>query len=334
MKFGLVPISEAEGAILAHAVRIGGLALKKGDVITSDRLRMLAEGGVQSVIAARLEEDDVGEDEAAAQIAERLAGSHVRRGPPFTGRVNLFADAAGLAIFDRDAIDRINAIDEAITVATVPMHRAVEDGDMIATVKIIPFSTNAPTLNAALETICASRAVEVAPFRPLRVAVASTVLPGLKESVIAKTLRALEARLAPTGARVVRHLACRHETQDLGDALRRLEPEADVLIVFGASAITDRRDVIPATIEAFGGRIERFGMPVDPGNLLLLAAFGAKPVIGAPGCARSPKENGFDWVLQRVLAGVPISDSDIRGMGVGGLLMEIGSRPQPREPHE
>jgi len=334
MKFGSVPIDEAEGAILAHAVRIEGLALKKGDVVTSDRRKMLAAAGVQRVVAARLEGGDVVEDEAAARLAARLAGKHVRCAAPFTGRVNLFAEAAGLALLDRDAIDRVNAIDETITVATLPAYRAVEDGDMIATVKIIPFSTRERTLERALKALGSSPAVTVAPFRPRRVAVVSTLLPGLKDSVVAKTLRALESRLAPAGARVVGHLTSAHDVEALRDALTRLEPEADVLVVFGASAITDRRDVIPAAIEAFGGQIERFGMPVDPGNLLLLAVRGDKPVIGAPGCARSPKENGFDWVLQRVLAGVPVTDADIRAMGVGGLLMEIASRPQPREPHE
>jgi len=334
VRFGSVPIGEADGAILAHAVRIEGLALKKGDVLTSDRQKLLAEAGVASVIAARLEDGDVGENDAAARLAERLAGANARCAAPFTGRVNLFAEAAGLAMFDRDAIDRINAVDEAITVATLPLHRPVEVGDMVATVKIIPFSTPARTLARALDAAGSAPAVAVAPFRPLRVAVASTLLPGLKETVVDKTLRALKARLAPTGARVTAHLACPHDAAALREALARLEPEADVLVVFGASAITDRRDVIPTAVEAFGGRIERFGMPVDPGNLLLLASRGGKPIIGAPGCARSPKENGFDWVLQRILAGVPVGDGDIRGMGVGGLLMEISSRPQPREPHD
>ena len=334
MRFGVVPVDEAEGAILAHAVRIDGVALKKGDVVTSERRRQLAQAGVTSVVAARLEDGDVGEDEAALRLAERLAGEQVRCAPPFTGRVNLFAEAAGLAIVDRAAIDRLNAINEAITVATLPSCRAVEDGDMVATVKIIPFSTRGETLDAVLEALGASPAVSVAPFRPLRVGVASTLLPGLKESVVAKTLRALEARLAPTGARVVEHMTTPHETGPLAEALERLAQDADLLVIFGASAITDRRDVVPAAVEAFGGRIERFGMPVDPGNLLLLASRGGTPIVGAPGCARSPKENGFDWVLQRLLAGVPITDADIRAMGVGGLLMEIASRPQPREPHD
>jgi molybdenum cofactor cytidylyltransferase len=72
-------------------------------------------------------------------------------------------------------------------------------------------------------------------------------------------------------------------------------------------------------------------MPVDPGNLLILGEIGGTPVIGAPGCARSPKENGFDWVLDRYLADLEVTPDDITGMGVGGLLMEIKSRPQPRE---
>jgi molybdenum cofactor cytidylyltransferase len=334
MKFGAVPIEEADGAILAHAVRIEGLALKKGDIVTPERRKMLADAGVRSVVGARLEEDDVGEDEAAARLAERLAGRGVRCATPFTGRVNLFAEEAGLAVIERNAIDRVNATDETITVATLPLYRTVEDGDMVATVKIIPFATSRRTLEAALDALGSPPAVAVAPFRLQRVAVVSTMLPGLKESVIAKTLRALEARLAPTGARVVGHLTCRHDALSIREALRRLEPDADVVIIFGASAITDRRDVIPSAIEESGGRIERFGMPVDPGNLLLLATHGATTIIGAPGCARSPKENGFDWVLQRILAGVPIADSDIRAMGVGGLLMEIATRPQPREPHE
>jgi len=334
MKFGEAPIDEAEGAILAHAVRIDGLALKKGDIVTRERQIALAAAGVTKVVAARLEEGDVGEDEAAMRLSKRLAGKHVRLSAPFTGRVNIFAEAAGLALIDGAAVDRLNAIDEAVTVATLPPYRRVAEGDMVATVKIIPFSARRSTVEAVLAALGPAPVIAVTPFKPLRIGVVSTLLPSLKASVVAKTLRALEARLAPTGARVAAHETTPHEIEPLAAALARLEACSDALIVFGASAITDRRDVIPAAIESLGGRIERFGMPVDPGNLLLLATRGATPIIGAPGCARSPKENGFDWVLQRMLAGVPTRDADVRAMGVGGLLMEIASRPQPRAPFD
>ncbi|HEY5207063.1 MAG TPA: molybdopterin-binding protein [Roseiarcus sp.] len=333
MKFGSTPIGEAEGAVLAHAVRTDGIAFKKGDILTRERQLALAEAGVTSVVAARLESGDVGENEAALKLAKRLAGAHLRCAAAFTGRVNMFAEIAGLAIIDAEAIDRVNAVDEGITVATLPPYRVVAHGDMVATVKIIPFAIPGSALEAAL-TLSPSEAITVRSFKPMRIGVVSTTLPGLKASTVAKTLRVLEARLAPTGARVVAQEIVPHEVQPLAKALAKLIDGSDVLIAFGASAITDRRDVIPAAVEAIGGRIERFGMPVDPGNLLLLAERQGMPIIGAPGCARSPKENGFDWVLQRVLAGVPIHDADIRAMGLGGLLMEIASRPQPRAPDD
>jgi molybdenum cofactor cytidylyltransferase len=166
----------------------------------------------------------------------------------------------------------------------------------------------------------------------------ATTLPTLKASVLDKTRRLLDARLARAGAGVIAEHRVAHTAEAVSAALAELRRMgADLLIVFGASAMVDAADVVPAGIVGAGGQIRHLGMPVDPGNLLVLGALGAAPVIGAPGCARSPKENGFDWILQRLLAGLDVSPADITALGVGGLLMEIVSRPQPREggaPHE
>jgi molybdenum cofactor cytidylyltransferase len=70
-------------------------------------------------------------------------------------------------------------------------------------------------------------------------------------------------------------------------------------------------------------------MPVDPGNLLLIGNAGGVPVLGAPGCARSPGERlrlGADAAARRPQGHA----RRLTGMGVGGLLMEIVTRPQPR----
>jgi molybdenum cofactor cytidylyltransferase len=330
MKFGPAPVSRARGAISAHAVRVGDARLKKGQVIGPAEQAALQAAGVESVIVAELEPGDVAEDQAAIRLAQAIGGAHLRLDPPFTGRVNLFAETAGLLRVARPRIDAANRVDDAITVATLAEYAPVVEGDMAATVKIIPFATSAAALAAACDA-AGEGTVSVAPYRPLRLGVVSTLLPGLKTSVVNKTLGVLEARLAPARARIVEERRCAHDDAALAETLRAVESRCDAIVVFGASAITDRRDVIPAAIEAAGGRIEHFGMPVDPGNLLLIGTIGGKPAIGAPGCARSPKENGFDWVLGRVLAGVPVTRADIQAMGVGGLLMEIESRPQPRQ---
>ncbi len=329
MKFGAVPVEEAGGGIVAHAVRRDGLVLKKGHLVGAGEIAALRAAGVESVVVARLEPDDVGEDAAALDLARAVAGANLRIEKPFTGRVNLFAETAGVLVVDAAGIDGVNDIDERVTIATLPPMRAVVAGEMVATVKIIPFAVPGRVL-AQCVAQARTAPFEVKPFRALKIGVVSTLLPGLKDSVVAKTLRVLEERLAPAQAHIVREARVPHETAALAEAIAQIAPMCDLVIVFGASAITDRRDVIPAAIEAAGGRIEHFGMPVDPGNLLLIGVFGGKKILGAPGCARSPAENGFDWVLQRLLAGIEVTGKDIKRMGAGGLLMEIVARGQPR----
>lgn len=340
MRFGPVSVAKAEGAVLAHAIRRQGLTLKKGERIGADHIAALHAAGVAEIIVAEVEAGDVEENEAALRIARRLAGSHLRLDKAFTGRCNLIAEQSGILVVNAAAIDRINIIDESVTVATLPPFQKILAGDMAATVKIIPFAISGSILDQAVAS-ADEAPLRIAPFQPLRVGVVSTLLPGLRASIVEKTLDALKARLLDAGAAIAIEERVRHETGALVGALARVEPSSDLIVVFGASAITDRRDVIPSAIEKSGGRIAHFGMPVDPGNLLLIGALpssGAlpgspkKPIIGAPGCARSSKQNGFDFVLNRLLAGLDVGREDICRMGVGGLLSEIKSRPQPRQP--
>ena len=120
MKFGEVPVAEAEGAILAHSLRLGTVALKKARVLSRTDLDVIAEAGLSQIVVARLEAGDVGEDEAARRVAEAAAGAEVELAAPFTGRANMFAKTRGLLVFDRERLDRLNLVDEAITLGTLP----------------------------------------------------------------------------------------------------------------------------------------------------------------------------------------------------------------------
>ncbi|MBB4302046.1 molybdenum cofactor cytidylyltransferase [Rhodobium orientis] len=332
MKFGPVPLADAEGAILAHSVILDGGKIAKGTVLGADEIARLGEAGHDAVIVARLEDGDIGEDAAAEALGKALTGHGVTAEPAFTGRGNLFAEAAGIFAVDRATIDDLNRLDPGLTLATLPAFSPVEARRMVATVKIIPYAVPKAALDAALALVAERGPVlSLHPYRVKRVAVVSTLLPGLKEKVVDKTLRILADRLAPACAEIVAEERVAHDAEAVAAAIARLAPEAELLILFGASAVADRHDVLPTAIEQAGGAVSHFGMPVDPGNLLLVGRFGDVPVIGAPGCARSPRENGFDWVLARLLAGLQVTPDDITGMGVGGLLMEIVSRPQPRE---
>ena len=332
MKFGEVPVAEAEGAILAHSLKLGTTALKKARVLSRADVELIAASGVSAVTVARLDPGDVGENQAAERVAAAAIGAGISLGAPFTGRANLFAEARGLLVFDRERIDRLNLVDEAITIGTLPPFAVVEPKQMVATVKIIPFAASDDAVKQCAQVAMSEGPLLwVAPFQPRSVGLVQTRLPGLKESILDKTRQVTEGRLAALGCRLVFEERCAHATNELASTIRDAFGHGiDILLIHGASAILDRRDVIPAAIVAAGGRVDHFGMPVDPGNLLLLGHVGERVVLGLPGCARSPKVNGFDWVLERLVAGLPVGSAEIMRMGSGGLLAEIPSRPLPR----
>jgi molybdenum cofactor cytidylyltransferase len=228
----------------------------------------------------------------------------------------------------------LNELDESVTVATLPPYARVSPRQMVATVKIIPYAAPRTAVDRAIEVAKASNQpmISVAPFKPMRAGLVQTMLPGTRDKVLDKGLSTTGKRLTSLGSTLVGERRCAHDAASIAGALRELKQEGcDLYLVAGASAIVDRNDVVPSGIEQAGGKLVHFGMPVDPGNLLLTAELDGKPVLGLPGCAKSPKYNGFDMVLERLAAGLPVGRSEIVKMGAGGLLAEIPTRPQPRD---
>ncbi|CZT35280.1 molybdenum cofactor cytidylyltransferase [Rhizobium sp. 9140] len=333
-----MPLGDAEGGILAHAVALPEGRLAKGTRLGAVDVAALAAIGMDQVVVARLGPDDIGEDEAATLIAAGIARDTLTFSPASTGRLNLHAAVDGLFVATRDRVDRFNRIDSAITLACLADHVAVRAGDMVATIKIIPLAVDRRRAEQAASVLSEAPAFAVKPFIPRDVTLVSTLLPSLKVQVMDKTRRVLEDRLRRSGSRLTGEVRVAHGQDAVAAAIRSAVAKpcnrSRLVIVFGASAVTDRDDVIPAAIRAAGGEVDHVGMPVDPGNLLVLGSLDNVRIIGAPGCARSPKENGFDWVLDRILAGETVGAQEIAGMGVGGLLAEIPTRPRPRARNE
>jgi molybdenum cofactor cytidylyltransferase len=332
MIFAELPIEECVGAVLAHALRNGDVSFKKGRILSAADIEALKKTDRRTITVARLEADDVGEDAAAAALGGPLGAEGLRIEAPFTGRVNIYARERGVLRIDAARVDAINEVDEAITLATLADYSAMEPDQMAATVKIIPFAVKRAQLDACLAIARRAPVLSFHPFRVRKVALIQTELAAVKPALLDKTVAVTNRRLAAMGNGDAIDLRAPHEPSALGKAIKgALADGAGIVLVMGGSAIIDRRDVIPAAIEQSGGRVLQFGMPVDPGNLILLGEIGGKPVVGLPGCARTPKLNGFDWVLQRLMADIPVTVRDLRRMGAGGLLNEISARPQPRE---
>ena len=345
MKFGPIAIADAQGCVLAHSIKLPDGTLKKGLLLGEPELQRLAAAGIDHITGARLEADDVPEDAAALQVARALGGAEVEIGNAGTGRVNLYARSAGLMVLDVARIHATNAVDEGLTVATLQPDSPVEQGQMLATVKIIPYAVPQSAVAQVLQSLrgeapedVGRRALRVAAWRNLPVGLVMTRTPQTAESMLNKMREAVAGRLAPLGASLVAEHIVPHDDEAIAQALQDLTRHAAaprLLLISGIAATVDRRDVVPLSIVRSGGRVLHAGMPVDPGNLLVLGELPATttphPVIGIPTCARSPKLNGFDFVLRRLAAGEPVTAADIMAMGVGGLLTEIDTRPMPRE---
>ncbi len=327
MRFGAVPLAQAEGAILAHSHRLPGGRLRKGRVLTREDLSALRAAGEREVIVARLEPGDLDEDAAAGRIAQALvpdpAAAHLRLTAARTGRVNLYATGLGILDLDVPRIETANRVDPMITIATLPAHARTRKGGMVATVKIISYGVAESAVETAGDHLQGAMRV-----RPVRLRSASLVVSDIGGGP-GKGAEAMRARLEALGMELAEVSVVPHDEARLAEALAAAP--GDLVMILTASATSDRHDVAPQALRRAGGQVTRFGMPVDPGNLLFLGRLGERPVIGLPGCARSPALNGADWVLERVACGVEVSDADIAAMGVGGLLKESPARPHPRE---
>lgn len=332
MIFGTFSLDDARGCILAHTTRVGERVLRKGSVLDETAIEALREVGREEVIAARLEAGDVPEDIAADRLAPPLLSPLIARSRAATGRVNLTAEVPGLLRVDVARVDRLNQVDESVTLGTLPDYSVVAARDLVATIKIVPFSVPGQVLAVAETLARQGPAFTLHPFKPMNVGLVVTHLPVLKESAIEKTIEATRARVTGLGGTLLEPLRCPHTELAIARALEELQRKgADLFLVAGASAVVDRRDVGPSAIVTAGGEILHFGMPVDPGNLICLGRIGDKPALVLPGCARSPKLNGIDFVLARLFAGVPVTPESVMRMGVGGLLKEMDARPMPRE---
>ncbi|MEM6309301.1 MAG: molybdopterin-binding protein [Pseudomonadota bacterium] len=328
MKFGPVPVDEAVGAILAHSHAVEGGILKKGAVLSAADAHRLAATGAKTVTVARLMPEDTHENDAALALARAIVADEdvqgLRVSGAGTGRVNLYATQPGVLDVSAQAIGLANSIDPMISVATLPQWQRVEPGMMVATIKIISYAVPTHVLTDVCATATAALSVRRAAFSTVTLIETQTGTEPLGE----KGRDATALRLERLGLALTPKTVCAHRAAAIAGALWKAK--GDAILILTASATSDPADVGPAAVRAAGGQVTRFGMPVDPGNLLFLGDLKGKPVIGLPGCARSPALNGADWVLERVLCGVPVTSQDIADMGVGGLLKDIPTRPVPR----
>lgn len=333
--FGRIETTAGMGAMLAHRLITSQRTFQKGHLLSAHDVRLLLGEGVHQIVVHRLEPSEVDETTAAEIVSRPFVSEDIEARAAIGGRINLYSTSSGLLRANQPLIDDFNAIDDAITFACLNDYSQVAAGDLVGTIKIIPLAVLRQSAAEAVRSASSAAPLLVKPFISHTATIVSTVSEGVSPKSLAKTVRVTSDRLLVRDSEVISEIVVDHSVVPLANALlsestiRRHRPH--MIIVFGASAVSDAHDVIPSAIRAAGGQVERVGMPVDPGNLAVVGRVDGTIIIGAPGCARSPAMNGLDFILDRVIAGEEVSRAVIARMGVGGLLKDIEGRTQRRE---
>lgn len=328
MRLATVALEEAVGHILRHNLSDdqGRKAFAKGRLIQADDLSRLQELGHTSLRVAILEEDDAHENEAAQRLAAAISGAGVNATVAHAARANLQALYPGPLAIDVERLYAINNLD-GLTIATRRNHSAMQERQILATIKVIPFAVPKSLLEEAEKIASAGPPIiQVLPLTVLEVGVILVASARARQRIESVVFPAIEGRVAALQAAVVQTHVVAPDEQAIADALNELRHAGvGLIIVAGETSIMDQDDVTPQAIRLAGGRIEHYGAPVEPGNLLLLAYFDAPqleplPILGAPGCVRSRDTNIVDLLLPRLLAGEQVRRADIISLGHGGLL--------------
>ncbi len=336
MKFEAIPVDQAVGYILGHNITNaqGRRALRKGKLLTTADIILLKNLGRKKVYTAIPETDDIDENSSAARIAKAVAGESIRLSKATTGRVNLFTQSMGILRVDVARLLTINSF-EGVTLATLANNSPTVAGNMVATLKIIPYTLPSSVVQGAESVGHDQPLITLTPITPKSVSLLLSGSATSEERVRRGFQSSLSNRLDRFKATLtgIEFIPLEDESGEIALAAAISYQHAagnDIVILAGETAIMDRFDIAPRAVERAGGRVTCFGAPVDPGNLLMLGYLDDMPIVGAPGCVRSPKTNIIDLILPRLLAGDRLTESQIIAWGHGGLLEDVPERPLPR----
>ena len=330
MFFGKVKTEFSLGGILSSSIEIyknkNKIKISKGTIINKNLLDLLLLNNVEHIKCAKLEDDEIDENSSVHKISKKIIASknsNIIIQDPKNGRCNLVSSVDGIITFQPNQLFSINSVTNDIGIASLKAFSKVKKNQIVASIKAIPFGIKKNNLQNIIN-VC-QECFKILPFQKKNIHLIQTTNQNTRAKVLEKTLEVTKDRLLSCGNNLIVEKKCSHEIKSICEHLKKsVNEDADIILIFGTSAISDINDIIPQSILEINGTILRLGMPVEPGNLILLAEIKISKkhisIIGMPGCARSKKENGVDWILWRKLCDLKISSDDINHMGNGGLL--------------
>jgi probable molybdopterin binding protein len=310
------------GSILARDLVVSGARWSKGRRLTADDLAAIASAAPGDPVSVLVPEPgELHEDDAALRLAAAVAGPGLVQRGPSQSRVDLLAEAPGVLNVRVAELERLNRIDP-LEVFTAFDGQVVDQGDLVASVKVAPHIVDAATVDAGarIAGFGSHPLVWVAPFIPSRVGV--VVKESVRATARARFEASVHAKIEGLGSTIESIEYVDDDADAVESALagfvRRPDP-LDLVLTAGAAS-TDPLDACFVAIAALGGRIVRRGVPAHPGSMLWLARIGGTAILGLPTCGAYSKATAADLLLPRLLSGEKPSEATVAKLGHGGIL--------------
>lgn len=331
-----VGLASLHGVVLVADVRdsLGRVVVGRGTLVGDDERVMLEGMPWESLHVVRPGDSDILEAEAGRRLASAASGPGVRPGEAAGGHWPLAAMSRGIVQVRRDALLAVNTSGE-LAVYTVSDGQVVENEEVVARAKIIPFVVDGAALQQVVDAAAAAGGlIAVRAFVPARLGV--IVLESLGSSALDRFRRALEEKAGWFGSVLLEPCVVARNARSIAVAMEGvIAGGAGVVLVAGTMAM-DPLDPAFEAVRLLEGRLERVGVPAHPGSLLWLARIGeGVPVIGMPSCGLFSRATVFDLVLPRLLAGLSVDSPWLATLGHGGLLTrDVAARFPPYRPRQ
>ncbi len=322
MKAQTVDVRESTGRILSCTIfRPGGKKLLgKGHILSDEDVRLLSTEGMNQVWVAQLEDGEASEDEAVRQVSAEMGCGCMEIRLASGGRANLVATEDCCVLVDDELLRQINCA-SSVVIATSLNFSYAAAGQRVATVKSSPFAVAQSQLDAIVSIL--KERGPILQARPIRKPTISVLYsdPGSGDRARQLFEPIMTQRLERLGAAANFVLITSEDEAAVARSMQHLlKAKPTVVIVASTTAPAGPEDTIGRAMVRIGCQLERFLAPVEPGNLFLLGYHDGVPVLSAPGCYRSAKQNVVDLVLPPMLARYRVSGWEVGCLGHGGLL--------------
>ncbi len=321
-----VRVEDAVGTVLTHDLtqilpgEFKGRRFKKGHVIREQDIPDLLSIGKEHLYVLHLKQGYVHEEEAALRLAQALAGENTMLTEPYEGKVTIKSTIHGILKIEKTIVDEINQLKD-ISVATKRKDVVVKPGDSIVGARVTPLIMDESMIEQVESYLLDSeKKVFVKPFLPLKVGIVTTGSEIFKGRIKDKFGPVVMGKVQHLGGMILGQKLSNDDKEMIVQHIEAFIHEgADIVFVTGGMSV-DPDDRSPGAIYDVATEVIRYGTPMLPGSMLMMAYKGEIPIVGLPGCVMHDPFTSFDVLLPKIMAGEKINETDITTLGYGGLL--------------